>query len=100
MNYAVKFPNKRLEKQFEKTLNSISKKNLKKHIIEALEGLASNPRPEGKIFKTLRPPIELYHFTAQYRLRIGDYRILYDVNETTQSVWIFALRKRDESTYR
>jgi len=37
-------------------------------------------------------------FTAQYRLRIGDYRVLYDVDDERRIVWILALRKRGERT--
>jgi mRNA-degrading endonuclease RelE of RelBE toxin-antitoxin system len=39
-------------------------------------------------------------FTAQYRLRIGPYRILYDVDDRLKKVILLKLAKRDEQTYR
>lgn len=69
--------------------------------MKAVENLADNPRPYGiKLFKKLKPPIQFYQFTAQYRLRIGDYRVLYDVDDNKGIVWILALRKRSEGTYK
>jgi mRNA-degrading endonuclease RelE of RelBE toxin-antitoxin system len=56
--------------------------------------------PSGaKPFKQLKPPVFVYQFAAQYRVRVGDYRILYDVDDKQRIVWIFALRKRNERTY-
>ncbi len=68
--------------------------------MDAIFKLQDYPRPFGqKLFKQLAPPIECYEFTAQYRLRVGDYRILYDVNDERKIVWILALRKCGETTY-
>lgn len=99
MNYNVKFPNTSLEKRFEKTLKTIQPKNLQLKIINEVEKLSVNPYPEGKKFKILKPPVILFEFTAQCRIRIGDYRVLYDVDEKTKTVWILVLRKRNEKTY-
>ena len=69
--------------------------------MQAIEDLQSDPRPFGaKLFKQLNPPVELSQYVAQYRLRVGNYRILYDVDDHRRIVWIFALRKRNEGTYR
>ncbi|MCX5666696.1 MAG: type II toxin-antitoxin system RelE/ParE family toxin [Candidatus Omnitrophica bacterium] len=59
--------------------------------------LADNPRPHGE--PRIKPPIDVYNYAAQYRIRIGDLRVLYDVDDKTRTVWVLALRKRDESTY-
>ncbi len=69
--------------------------------MEMIEGLEENPRPFGqKIFKTLKPSIRLWQWSAQYRLRAGDDRILYDVDDERKIVWILALRKRNEQIYK
>ena len=65
--------------------------------MEAIEQLADGPRPLGE--PKIKPPLIVYQFTAQYRLRVGNYRILYDVDDKRKIVWILDVRKRDESTY-
>jgi len=101
MNYSVKFPRHSTEKHFGKVLSKISQRELHDEIVKFVESLAVNPRPFGeKPFKKLKPPIRFYQFTAQYRIRIGDYRVLYDIDDTKKIVWILALRKRSEKTYR
>ena len=100
MKYTAKFPNPSIQKKFEKTLQEISKIQIQDDIMKAIEDLENNPRPFGKkVFKALRPPLRLAEYAAQYRLRIGDYRVLYDVDDQRKIVWILALRKRDERTY-
>jgi len=100
MKYGVLFPNNSIQNKFEKILSKIHK-SIQNEIIEAIEGLADNPRSFGKRpFKKLKPPIQFYQFTAQYRIRIRDYRVLYDVDDAKKIVWILALRKREEKTYK
>ncbi len=98
MSYKVVFPTRSIEKQFGKVLSKIPHKNVQKEIMNAVEGLSRNPRPQGE--RKIKPPLPVSVFVAQYRLRIGDYRILYDVDDKTKTVWILALRKRSESTYK
>jgi mRNA interferase RelE/StbE len=38
-------------------------------------------------------------FTAQYRLRISPYRLLYDIDDQRKKVILLKLAKRDEHTY-
>lgn len=100
MRYKVKFPNRSLEKKFDKILSKIPTVSIQDGIMDAVEKLAENPRPFGKkSFKKLRPPIYFYHFTAQYRIRIANYRVLYDVDDKQKTIWILHLRKRSERTY-
>jgi len=99
MSYAVRFPTASLEKQFGKVLSKIPDKNLRLKIVDEVEKLGSDPFPEGKKFKFLRPPVDLFAVTATCRLRIGDYRVLYDVDEEKKTVWVLALRRRSEKTY-
>lgn len=101
MQYQVNFPTKSIRKKFEKTLIKIPQKDVQEAIMGEIEKLAANPPPFGQgPFKTLNPPLKLYEFIAQYRLRKGDYRVLYDVDEERKVVWISALRKRSERTYK
>jgi len=101
MKYVVKFPSYSIEKKFDKALARISQVNIQDEIIEAVEKLADNPRPYGtKPFRKLKPPVQFYQFTAQYRIRIGDYRVLYDVDDDRKIVWILVLRRRGQRTYK
>ena len=101
MKYACLFASASIQKEFEKALLKIPHLNLREDIRKSVEQLAENPRPFGtKSFKQLNPPIEFYSYVAKYRVRIGDYRVVYDVDDTKKAVWIIALRKRNEATYR
>lgn len=101
MKYALKFPSRSLETKFEKVLLNIHPISLQEEIMQAIQKLADNPRPFGeKPFKKLKPPIQLSQYTAQYRIRIGDYRVLYDVDDGRKLVWILVLRRRSEKTYK
>ena len=100
MKYRLLFPTRSLKDKFHKVLLKLPRK-IQDAIMDATAGLAENPYPQGKnIFKKLTPPLKLVQYTAQYRLRIGDYRVLYDVDETKKIVWVFVLRKRGEDTYK
>ena len=99
MKYRVLFPSESIEKKFEKILVNIPHR-IRNDIMEAVEKLADNPRPFGqKLFKQLSPPIQCYQFTASYRIRIEDYRVLYNVDDAKKVVWILTVRKRNEKTY-
>ena len=101
MKYKVNFPNKKLEGEFNKNLLKIPQVKIQDKIMDSIEKLGDNPCPYGrKPFKRLKPPIQVYQYTAQYRLRVGDYRILYDIDDTRKIIWVFVLRKRSEKTYK
>jgi len=101
MKYEVRFPTYSIEKRFEKFLLKIPQRNTQNKIMQKVEKLANNPNPFGKKpFKKLRPPIQFYKYTAQYRIRVGDYRVLYDIDDNKKIVWILTLRKRSEKTYK
>lgn len=94
--YKVLFPNVTLAKRFEKTLAKISSAKTREKIMDDVEDLANQPRPYGA--KKIKPPVEVYNYTAQHRLRIGSYRVLYDVDDKKRKVYIFALRLRNDQT--
>ncbi len=96
--YKVKFPSLAIEKKFFKELGKVSPKTLQDEILDAASALATNPRPKGE--PKIKPPIEVYNYLAQFRIPIANWRIFYDVDDATKTVWLFALRKRNEKTYR
>lgn len=96
--YKVKFPSLAIEKKFFKELGSVNPKALQDEILDAAFSLAKNPRPKGE--PKIKPPLEVYNYLAQYRFPIANRRILYDVDDTSKTVWLLALRKRNERTYR
>ena len=96
--YKVKFPSISLERKFFKKLKDIEPKHLQDKILDEASALANNPRPKGE--PKIKPPVEIYNFVAQYRLTIDNYRVLYDVDDRTKTVWIFGIRKRNERTYK
>ena len=54
--------------------------------IEKLDGLKENPRPFGCI--------KLKGFKNEYRIRIGDYRIRYEINEHEKTVVVLHCKHR------
>lgn len=101
MKYEVRFPTPSLEDKFYKILSKVTPRSTQDEIMQETANLSDNPYPYGKkVFKKLTPPVKLQQYTAQYRLRIKDYRVLYDVDEKRKIVWVFVLRIRSEKTYK
>lgn len=96
--YKVKFPNVSIEKKFYKELEAIEPNHIQDEILDEALALADNPRPKGE--PKIKPPIEIYNFIAQYRLKIDNYRVLYDVDDRIKTVWLLGVRKRNEGTYK
>ena len=99
MPYEIVFPSSRVERIFQKTLQKVPA-DYQESIVAAIRSLAAKPRPEGKRTKKLTGQIIVSQFTAEYRLRIGPYRVLYDVNDQEKKVILLKLAKRDDQTYR
>lgn len=76
------------EKAFLKLDPKIAKK-----IATAIKKLENNPRTYGAI-KLENAPV------ASYRFRVGDFRILFDIDEGQKVVEVLDIRKRDEGTYK
>ena len=98
MAYEVVFPSERVENKFKKVLEKIPA-DYQKTIIAAIRGLGTNPRPQGKRTKKLTGELIVSRFVAEYRLRVGPYRILYDIDDQHKKVVLLKLAKRDEQTY-
>jgi len=99
LGYEVVFPSERVERSFQKALSKIPA-DYQVAIVTAIRSLGANPRPKGKRTKRLTGQIIVSRFTAEYRLRIGPYRVLYDVDGQKKRMVLLKLAKRDEETYR
>jgi mRNA interferase RelE/StbE len=75
-----------LKKSVQKDFESIPKKDLQR-IIWAIESLANNPRP---------PQSKKLSGLEQYRLRQGNYRILYSIKDDLLIVFVVAVGHRKE----
>jgi len=98
MDYDVVFPSERVERLFQKTLEKISA-DYRAAIVAAIRSLKTNPRPQGKRTKKLTGELIVSRFTAEYRLRVGPYRVLYDIDDQRKKVVLLKLAKRNEQTY-
>ena len=77
-----------IKKKAEKELLRLQRNEIIK-IREAINRLAENPRPHGS--KKLTGSIN------EYRLRVGDYRILYTINDHIITIYIFKVAHRKEA---
>ena len=69
-----------------KELEALPKKD-RSRIVAKLEGLAGNPRPPGS---------ERLSGEEKYRLRQGDYRVLYSIQDASTTVTIVKIGHRRE----
>ncbi len=95
--YKVVYPTPSIQKKLEKTLKKIPA-NDQEALMDCIEALAWNPRPHDSI--KIDPGISISNMIAEYRIRVGDYRILYDIEDSRKTVYVMAIRKRNEATYR
>lgn len=75
-----------IEKQAQKQLAKISLPDYTK-IVAALKELAADPRPHG--YKKLKG-------RPGYRVRIGDYRVIYQVKDNILTVFILIIGHRKD----
>lgn len=59
-----------------------------KKIVEAIDSLANNPRPEG---------IKKLKGEEAYRIRVADYRIIYTIEDVIEVVEVQRIRHRKEA---
>ena len=77
-----------LKKSAIKELASIPKP-FNQHIASAIDSLSNNPRPEG--VKKLKGEEDAY------RIRVGDYRIIYTIEDVIRIVEIHRVRHRRDA---
>ncbi len=69
-------------------------KPIKKRIVKTIKGLRTDPRPHG--YKKLEGfPKEKF-----YRLHVGDYRVIYRIQDDVVTIFVLAFLKRNETTYK
>jgi len=75
-----------IKRSAEKELDAFSP-NLRSRIIARLLKLENDPRPSG---------IKKLQGQEAFRLRVGDYRVLYTIDDAEQIVMVFAIGHRRE----
>jgi mRNA interferase RelE/StbE len=73
-----------VKKSAAKELNSIPTKDLKK-ILKTIQELSNNPRPQGCLKLTNQ---------ENYRIRVGNYRILYSVKDDILTIYVVKIGHR------
>ncbi|MEW6112647.1 MAG: type II toxin-antitoxin system RelE/ParE family toxin [Thermodesulfobacteriota bacterium] len=63
-----------------------------KRIVEAIRSLAEDPRPEGCTAVVGQGSL--------YRIRVGNFRVIYCLQEPLNALIIVAIRRRSEQTYK
>ncbi len=77
-----------LVKQAEKDLKNLPIQIFDR-VITAIKDLSSNPRPSECL--------KLKNLSQDYRIRVGDYRIIYEIDNKNQIVKVMRVRHRRES---
>ena len=83
--YSIVIRSNRVKREIDRLPNSD-----RRRIDAALRSLSENPRRQGAL--RLRG--------NTYRFRIGNFRILYRIDDSARSVVLGAVRRRNEGTYR
>jgi mRNA interferase RelE/StbE len=77
----------RVKKSAQKELEQISPPYHQK-IIEAIDALAENPRPEG---------VKKLKGDEAYRIRVADYRVIYTIEDVVQIIEVQRIRHRKDA---
>lgn len=75
-----------IKKSAQKELKSLPSKELKK-VIEKISSLAINPRPTG---------CKKLSGDEKYRIRVGNYRVLYSIEEDILTIFIVKVGHRKD----
>jgi mRNA interferase RelE/StbE len=82
MSYKLITP-KSVQKQIDELPDEI-----RDRIDESIKALAENPRPDGVV--------KMKGSESEYRIRIGNYRIVYDINDGELTILLIQCRHRRE----
>jgi mRNA interferase RelE/StbE len=77
-----------LANQAERDLRRLSPQIFRR-VIDEIKSLGEEPRPPGCR--------KLAGSVSDYRVRVGDYRILYEIQDETREVRIYRVRNRSEA---
>jgi mRNA interferase RelE/StbE len=75
-----------LKRSAERELERLPRK-IHDAVVDHLQSLAENPRPPG---------IKKLHGREAYRIRIGDYRVLYMIHDAKKIAEVFSVAHRKE----
>lgn len=84
----------RFDKSALKDLQKIPKQQVKR-ILQAIEIVAKNPFLKNNNIKRLAGVLSAY-----YRLRIGNFRVLYLLDQDSEIMFVKAVLPRNEKTYK
>ena len=84
-SYTVRLRNRRVRREMDALRDPD-----RRRVLAAIRGLAVLPRPVGSE--------KLYD--AVYRVRVGDWRVIYLVDDKNQRVEVGGIRRRGEQTYK
>ncbi len=85
MNYQII-----IETKVDKETRKIPKSDMQK-IDQTIFTLGNNPRPKGCLKLTDK---------EGYRIRVGNYRILYKIDDKSKIVIIYRIKRKSETTYK
>ena len=71
-----------------KELAAVGSKVDRIRLVEKIEGLASNPRPHGAE--------KLAGYADRYRIRQGNYRVIYSISDSAREITIYEIGDRKE----
>ncbi|MBI4677328.1 MAG: type II toxin-antitoxin system RelE/ParE family toxin [Elusimicrobia bacterium] len=94
--YRVVYGSVNAKRETDKFLKRLPR-DMQQHLYNAMKGLGTNPRPQQA--RQLSIEVDVFGHAARYRLRVGEYRVLYDVDDQAKTVVILAVRRRSEKTY-
>lgn len=77
-----------IKRSASRELESVAQKGDRQRLVTRIEALGSNPRPPGCE--------KLAGYTDRYRVRQGDYRVVYSVDDGERIVVIFKIGHRRE----
>lgn len=76
-----------ISKSVQKQIDNLPN-DLVERVIEKIQNLALEPRPDGVV--------KLKGFDNEYRIRVGDYRVRYEINDENQLVQILQCKHRKD----
>jgi mRNA interferase RelE/StbE len=81
----------RLKKRAAREIRKLPKE-IRERVQDAIEALAEDPRPPDCV--KLKKGLDLVEDLDAYRIRVGDYRIIYTVDDSIEIVIIFKVGDR------
>jgi mRNA interferase RelE/StbE len=81
-----------VERRAQKALGRLPKRD-RSRLVAAIDALAEDPRPAGCLAVRAAP-------RGTYRIRVGDYRVVYVVLDHEKVIIVARVARRTETTYR